>query len=31
MGTSIDWSKLNEENFIPDYFDKNWSKILQLD
>ena len=25
-----DWSKLNKENFILDYFDKNWSEILQL-
>ena len=26
-----DWSKFNKENFILDYFDKNWSEILQLD
>ena len=26
-----DWSKFNKENFILDYFDKNWSDILQLD
>ena len=26
-----DWSKFNTENFILDYFDKNWSGILQLD
>ena len=26
-----DWSKFNKENFIFDYFDKNWSEILQLD
>ena len=26
-----DWSKCNKENFILDYFDKNWSEILQLD
>ena len=26
-----DWSKFNRENFILDYFDKNWSEILQLD
>ena len=25
------WSKFNKENFILDYFDKNWSDILQLD
>ena len=24
------WSKFNKENFILDYFDKNWSEILQL-
>ena len=23
--------KVNKENFILDYFDKNWSEILQLD
>ena len=23
-----DWSKLNKENFILDYFDKNWSEIF---
>ena len=26
-----DWSKFNKENFILDYFDKNWSEILELD
>ena len=26
-----DWSKFNKENFILDYFDKNWFEILQLD
>ena len=26
-----DWSKFNKKNFILDYFDKNWSEILQLD
>ena len=26
-----DWSKFNKENFILDYFEKNWSDILQLD
>ena len=26
-----DWSKFNKENFILDYFDKNWSEILQFD
>ena len=26
-----DWSKFSKENFILDYFDKNWSEILQLD
>ena len=26
-----DLSKFNKENFILDYFDKNWSEILQLD
>ena len=26
-----DWSKFNKENFIHDYFDKNWFYILQLD
>ena len=26
-----DCSKFNNENFIPAYFDKNWSDILQLD
>ena len=26
-----DWSKFNKENFIPDYFSKNRSDILQLD
>ena len=25
------WSKFNKENFILDYFEKNWSDILQLD
>ena len=25
------WSKFNKENFILDYFDKNWSDILKLD
>ena len=25
-----DWSKFDKENFIFDYFDKNWSEILQL-
>ena len=27
----IDCSKLNKANFILDYFDKNWSEILQFD
>ena len=26
-----DWSKFNKENFILDYFDKNWPEILELD
>ena len=26
-----DWSKFNKENFILDYFEKNWSDVLQLD
>ena len=26
-----DWSKFNKGNFILDYFDKNWSEILQFD
>ena len=26
-----DWSKFTKENFILDYFEKNWSDILQLD
>ena len=26
-----DWSRFNKENFILDYFDKNWFAILQLD
>ena len=26
-----DWSKFNKENFILDYFEKDWSDILQLD
>ena len=26
-----DWSKFNKENFILEYFDKNWSVIFQLD
>ena len=26
-----DWSKVNKENFILNYFDKNWSDILQFD
>ena len=26
-----DWSKFDKENFILDYFDTNWSEILQLD
>ena len=26
-----DWSKFNKENFILDYFEKNWSVVLQLD
>ena len=26
-----DWSKFKKENFILDYFEKNWSDILQLD
>ena len=26
-----DWSRFNIENFILDYFEKNWSNILQLD
>ena len=26
-----DWSKFIEENFVFDYFDKDWSDILQLD
>ena len=26
-----DWSRYNKENFILDYFDKNWFDILQLD
>ena len=26
-----DWSKYNKENFILDYFEKDWSDILQLD
>ena len=26
-----DWSKFNKKNFILDYFEKNWSDILQLD
>ena len=26
-----DWSKFNKENFILNYFDKNWSEILHLD
>ena len=25
-----DWSKFNKENITLDYFDKNWSDILQL-
>ena len=26
-----DWSRFNQESLILDYFDKNWSGILQLD
>ena len=26
-----DWPKFNKENFILDYFEKNWSDVLQLD
>ena len=26
-----DWSEFNKENFILDYFDKNWSQIFELD
>ena len=26
-----DWSKFNKEDFILDYFEKDWSDILQLD
>ena len=26
-----DWLKFKKENFILDYFHKNWSDILQLD
>ena len=26
-----DWSKFNKENFILEYFDRNWPEILELD
>ena len=26
-----DWSKFKQENFILDYFDKNWTDLLQID
>ena len=26
-----DWSKFKQENFIIDYFDKDWSDLLQID
>ena len=26
-----DWSKFNQENFILDYFDKDWADSLQID
>ena len=25
------WSKFKQENFIPDYFDKDWADLLQID
>ena len=27
----IDWSKFIQRDFIHDYFDKDWSDVLQLD
>ena len=27
----IDWSKFIQHDFIHDYFDKDWSDVLQLD
>ena len=26
-----DWSKFKQENFILDYFDKDWADLLQID
>ena len=26
-----DWSKFKQENFILDYFDKDWTDLLQID
>ena len=26
-----DWSKFKQENFILDYFDKDWADVLQID
>ena len=26
-----DWSKFKQENFILDYFDKDWDELLQID
>ena len=26
-----DWSEFKQENFILDYFDKNWTDLLQID
>ena len=26
-----DWSKFKRENFILDYFDKDWADLLQID
>ena len=26
-----DWSKFKQENFILDYFDKDWAELLQID
>ena len=31
LNNYTEWSKFNKEDFILDYFDKNWSEILQLD
>ena len=32
IGQSLkDWSKFKQENFILDYFDKDWADLLQID